>query len=55
MDALQQASYKVYEEMYKKAGAGSQQGPEQPYANGAEKKDGKQDEDVIDAEFKTDN
>ncbi len=55
MDALQQASYKVYEEMYKKTGAGSQQGPEQPSANGAEKKDGKQDEDVIDAEFKTDN
>lgn len=55
MDALQQASYKVYEEMYKKTGAGSHEGPEQASPGEAEKKDGKQDEDVIDAEFKTDN
>ncbi|HOA16221.1 MAG TPA: Hsp70 family protein, partial [Bacillota bacterium] len=54
MDALQQASYKVYEEMYKKnqgaeAGAGPQgQDPGQ-------QKNGKADDDVIDAEFKTEN
>ncbi len=55
MDALQQASYKVYEEMYKKTGAGAEQAHEQTSTDGAQKKDGKQDEDVIDADFKTDN
>ncbi len=60
MDALQQASYKVYEEMYKKSQPkpGEAQAGE-PGGDGGEgegtKKNGKADDDVIDAEFKTEN
>ena len=52
-EELQQASYKLSEEMYKASQAGAQQ-QQQQGAPGEDAGGAKKDEDVVDADFKVD-